>query len=55
MAQAQSRTIAAQSPEMIDRFHDHPIARQAKVLNISRGCVYYKPRAVSAENLALMR
>jgi putative transposase len=40
---------------MIDRTHDLPIARQAKVLNISRGCVYYKPRSTSAENLALMR
>jgi putative transposase len=40
---------------MIDRAHDLPIVRQAKVLNISRGCVYYKPRSTSAENLALMR
>jgi putative transposase len=40
---------------MIDRTHDLPIARQAKVLSISRGCVYYKPRSTSAENLALMR
>jgi putative transposase len=40
---------------MIDRNHDLPIIRQAKVLNISRGSVYYKPRPVSAEDLALMR
>jgi len=40
---------------MIDRTHDLPIARQAKALNISRGSVYYKPRPVSAEDLALMR
>lgn len=40
---------------MIDRTHDLPIARQAKVLNISRGTVYYKPRAVSAEELKIMR
>jgi putative transposase len=40
---------------MIDRNHDLPIARQVKVLNISRGSVYYKPRPVSAEDLALMR
>src|SRR5450432_2541892 len=40
---------------MIDRNHDLPIVRQAKVLNISRGSVYYKPRPVSAEDLALMR
>ena len=40
---------------MIDRNHDLPIVRQAEVLNISRGSVYYKPRPVSAEDLALMR
>src|SRR5450432_44282 len=40
---------------MIDRNHDLPIIRQAKALNISRGSVYYKPRPVSAEDLALMR
>ena len=40
---------------MIDRTHDLPVARQAKVLNISRSCVYYRPRPVSAEDLALMR
>jgi putative transposase len=40
---------------MIDRNHELPIARQAKVLSISRGSVYYKPRPVSAEDLAIMR
>ena len=40
---------------MIDRSHDLPVARQAKVLNISRGSVYYKPRPVSAGDLAIMR
>ena len=40
---------------MIDRTHDLPISRQAKVLNLSRGAVYYKPRPVSPEDLALMR
>ena len=40
---------------MIDRTHDLPISRQAEVLNISRGAVYYKPRPVSPEDLALMR
>ena len=40
---------------MIDRTHDLAISRQAKVLNISRGAVYYKPRPVSAEDLRLMR
>jgi putative transposase len=40
---------------MIDRAHDLPIGQQAKVLNISRGSVYYLPRPVSASDLALMR
>jgi putative transposase len=40
---------------MIERGHELPVARQAKVLSISRGSVYYKPRAVSAADLALMR
>ena len=40
---------------MIDRDHDLPVAGQAKVLNISRGSVYYKPRPVPAADLAIMR
>ena len=40
---------------MIDRDHDLPVARQAKVLNLSRSSLYYNPRPVSAEDLALMR
>ena len=40
---------------MIDREHDLPIARQAEVLSISRGSVYYRPRAVSTADLAIMR
>ena len=32
---------------MIDRTHDLPISKQAEVLNISRGSVYYLPRPVS--------
>jgi len=40
---------------MIDRSHDLSISRQAKVLNISRGSVYYKPRPVSAADLGVMR
>ena len=40
---------------MIDREHDLPIAGQAKALGISRGCVYYRPRPVSAADLAAMR
>ena len=40
---------------MIDRNGDLPIIRQAGVLNISRGSVYYKPRPVPAQTLAIMR
>ena len=40
---------------MIDREHDLPIKKQAEVLNISRGSVYYLPRPVSSADLNLMR
>lgn len=40
---------------MIDRNHDLSVVRQAKVLNLARSTVYYEPRPVSAEELALMR
>ena len=40
---------------MIDRSHDLPITKQAKVLNVSRGSVYYLPRPASSADLALMR
>jgi len=40
---------------MIDRRHDLSIARQARVLGISRGSIYYLPRPVPAADLALMR
>ena len=40
---------------MIDRDHELSLVRQARVLNISRGSVYYKPRPVSPEDLAIMR
>ena len=40
---------------MIDRAHDLPITRQAQVLRISRGSVYYLPRPVSEGDLAIMR
>ena len=39
---------------MIDREHDLPITRQARLLGMSRGTVYYLPRPVSAADLALM-
>ena len=40
---------------MIDRRHALSITRQASVLGISRGSVYYLPRPVPAADLALMR
>ncbi|OIM87818.1 integrase, partial [Bradyrhizobium elkanii] len=40
---------------MIDREHDLPITKQAEVLKISRGSVYYLPRPVSPADLAVMR
>ena len=40
---------------MIDRDHQLPITRQAELLGMSRGAVYYLPRPVSAADLALMR
>src|ERR1700734_1339092 len=40
---------------MIDAAHDRPVARQAKILNLSRSSVYYRARPVSPEDLALMR
>ena len=40
---------------MIDRNHQLSIVRQAKLLDISRGAVYYQPRSISQADLALMR
>ena len=40
---------------MIDRDDALPVNKQAKLLGISRGTVYYMPRAVSPADLALMR
>jgi putative transposase len=40
---------------MIDRKHDLSITRQAEVLRISRGSVYYLPRPVPDADLAIMR
>ena len=40
---------------MIDRQHDLPITKQAEVLRISRGSVYYLPRPVLEADLAIMR
>jgi putative transposase len=40
---------------MIDREHDLPLTKQAEVLRISRGSVYYLPRPVPEADLAIMR
>jgi putative transposase len=40
---------------MIDRNHKLPISRQAELVGISRGNVYYLPRAVSERDQRLMR
>jgi putative transposase len=40
---------------MIDRNHKLPVTQQAKLLKVSRGSVYYLPKPVSADDLALMR
>ncbi len=40
---------------MIDRSHELPIKRQAELVGISRGTVYYHPEPVSPADLALMR
>ena len=39
---------------MINRHDDLPVVRQAKILGISRGSVYYLPRPVLAADLAVM-
>ena len=40
---------------MIERDHKLSIGKQASLLGISRGSVYYRPRPVSDADLALMR
>ena len=40
---------------MIDREHPLSVVRQARLLEISRGAVYYRPRPTSESDLALMR
>lgn len=40
---------------MIDRSHKLSISRQARILGISRGSVYYLPQPASVVDLALMR
>jgi len=40
---------------MIDRHHQLSLTRQAKLVGISRGTVYYLPKPASVADLALMR
>jgi putative transposase len=40
---------------MIDRTHPLPITRQARIVNISRGSVYYEAQPVNDADLKLMR
>ena len=40
---------------MIDREHELPLKRQAELVGISRGSVYYHPEPISEADLALMR
>ncbi|WP_421864797.1 IS3 family transposase [Motiliproteus sp.] len=44
----------AERKTMIDRTHKLPITQQAKLLSISRGSVYYKPKPLSSETQGLM-
>jgi putative transposase len=39
---------------MINKEHRLPIGRQARLLSLSRGSVYYLPRPVPAADLAVM-
>jgi putative transposase len=40
---------------MIDREHDLPLARQAVLVGLSRGAIYYEPRPLPERDLMLMR
>jgi putative transposase len=40
---------------MIDRQHELPLVRQAVLVGLSRGAIYYEPRPISDEDLKLMR
>ena len=40
---------------MITPGHDLPVARQARILGVSRGAVYYKARPVPPRDLTIMR
>ncbi|MCH2078892.1 MAG: IS3 family transposase [Rhodobacteraceae bacterium] len=50
----QGRSVAERK-EMTDRDHNLSLARQAELLGISRGSLYYEPRPVCEDDLRLMR
>src|SRR4051794_8560041 len=52
---ASQQSGTAERQAMIDRSHELPITSQARALNISRSGVYYRPQAVPAADLAIMR
>ena len=39
---------------MIDRTHKLPVKRQAEIVNISRGAVYYRPEPISDADRRVM-
>jgi putative transposase len=45
----------AERKAMINREHDLPITKQAEILKVSRGSVYYLPRPVSSADLEIMQ
>ncbi|MFN0305915.1 MAG: IS3 family transposase [Burkholderiales bacterium] len=45
----------AERKKMIDRTHKLPVKRQAELVGISRGTVYYRPEPISEADLRLMR
>src|ERR1700751_1308653 len=45
----------AERKAMINREHDLPITKQAEILKVSRGSVYYLPRPVSSADLEVMQ
>jgi putative transposase len=40
---------------MIDREHDLSVTKQAEILGISHGSMYYLPRPVSSADLEIMQ
>ena len=45
---ALTKAVIAECKAMIDRDHQVPVTRQAQLLSMSRGAVYYLPRPLPA-------